>query len=126
MLNANTINRLIAENRDDPEMLEFICDSIAIFESYHNAVLTDQLYRIVYGGGGIDAAEFRTKWMELDRARTVNHNAVIDRVNALNRLAAAGKLDPVYDGEVSKEQPYRRMIADAVFEYIDRIIKNRS
>ena len=126
MLNIDTINKLISDSRDDAEMLEFIWDSFAIFESYHKAVMEDQLNHIVYGGGGLDGAEFRSRSMSLDKTRTLNHNALIDRVNALNRIAAAEGLAPVYDGEVSKEQPYRRKIADAVFEYIDYVIKNRT
>ena len=126
MLNIGTINELISAGRDDEELLGFIWDSFVIFESYHKAVVEDQLNRIVYGGGGLNGAEFRDRSMSLDKARTISHNALIDRVNALNRIAAAEGLEPVYAVEVSKEQPYRRQIADSVFEYIDHIINNRA
>lgn len=41
-------------------------------------------------------------------------------------MADKAGLDPVYDGVVSKERPYRREVANAVFEYIESIINSRS
>ena len=62
----------------------------------------------------------------VDRTRTLYHNSVISNVSILNRMADKAGLDPVYDGVVSKERPYRREVANAVFEYIESIINSRS
>lgn len=43
----------------------------------------------------------------------------------LNRLAASNGLELVYDGVLSREQPYRRQIADAVMRYLNEIVIDR-
>ena len=62
----------------------------------------------------------------LDRSRTVAHNAVISGVKILNRMAKQADLPPVYDGIVSEARPYRREVANAVFAYIEDVIRNRT
>ena len=69
--------------------------------------------------------EYKDNVSKLDKMRTVNHNSVIANVNLLNRLAEKNGLQPVYDGIVSEERPYRREIANAVLDYVESIIKNR-
>jgi len=61
----------------------------------------------------------------LDKKRTMLHNRVLIAVNVLNRMASKENLKPVYDGIVSEERPYRREVANAVLEYVEKIIKER-
>ncbi|HHU53197.1 MAG TPA: hypothetical protein GXZ43_03860 [Clostridiaceae bacterium] len=59
-----------------------------------------------------------------DEKRTSAHNSLIGIVEALNNLALKHELPPVYDDIVSREQPYRRILADAVFQWMEEVIKN--
>ncbi len=126
MLNKETVNKLIELNKNDLESLEFIRSCIDSFEVYHRAVFDDQMFQTVYGGSAMDADEYRELRSSVDRTRTVHHNGVIANVNILNRMASRAGLDPVYDGIVSEERPHRRLVADAVFEYVEDIIDNRN
>lgn len=126
MLNKESINKLIALNKNDRETLDFIKSCIDSFEQYHKAVFDDQMFPLLYANGALDGSEFLCGRMSVDKIRTVHHNAVIANVSILNRLAEQAGLAPVYDGTVSEEQPYRRQIADAVFAYIENIINNRT
>lgn len=126
MLNKETIRKLIELNKFDRESLDFIKSCIDSFEQYHRAVFEDQMIQIIFGGGAFEGTEYRELRSSADRARTVNHDAIIASVNILNRMADKAGLEAVYDGVVSKERPYRRQVANAVFEYIEFIINNRS
>ncbi len=126
MLNKNTITKLIELNKDDRKTLEFIKSCIDSFEQYHRAVFDDQMFQIFYAGGAIEGDEYREGRMEVDKKRTIYHNSVITNVSILNNLAEKAGLDPIYDGIVSEEKPYRRQVANAVFEYIESIINNRT
>ena len=126
MLNTNTIKKLIELNKGDQEIIELISSCLDSFEQYHRAVFADQLFLIIYGDGVLDGDDYRERRSSVDYTRTIYHNSVISNVGILNRLAANAGLEPVYDGVVSKERPYRRQLANAVFEYIESIINNRS
>ncbi len=125
MLNGESLRKLIEFNKNDRESLDFIKSCIDSFEAYHKAVFDDQTFQIIYGGA-LEGEEYRDGRTAVDRTRTLHHNGVISNVKILNRLAAGYGIEPVYDGTVSEEMPYRRKIADAVFEYIENIINNRS
>ena len=124
MLNKESIIKIIAANRDDREMLDFVKGILDSFEQYHKAVFEEQLYGVIYNGA-IDGNEFRENRTSLDRTRTSFHNALLANVRVLNRMADQIGAAPVYDGVVSEEKPYRRRVADAVFAYIEEVINNR-
>ena len=126
MLNKDTITKLIELNKDDRKTLEFIKARIDSFEQYHRAVFDDQMFQIFYVGSAIEGDEYREGRTAVDKTRTIYHNSVITNVSILNRLAEKAGLDPIYDGVVSEERPYRRQVANAVFEYIESIINNRT
>ena len=126
MLNTDTLTQLIELNKDDRKTLEFIKARIDSFEQYHRAVFDDQMFQIFYVGSAIEGDEYRERRTEVDKTRTIYHNSVITNVSILNRLAEKAGLDPIYDGVVSEERPYRRQVANAVFEYIESIINNRT
>ena len=121
---TNTINTLIDIYKGDEKFLDIIERSISTFEEYHNTIFKMELWMKIYSKS-ITGEEYKDNVSKLDKMRTVNHNSVIANVNLLNRLAEKNGLQPVYDGIVSEERPYRREIANAVLDYVESIIKNR-
>lgn len=116
---------LICKSAGDRELQGFLEECILSFEAYHDAVFREQLFRRIYGGA-TDPDYYRDELTERDRNRTVHHNAVIANVAILNRLAEQAGLDPVYDGVISEERPYRRQIANAVFAWMETVINERT
>ena len=125
-IDPTAIDKLIQSARNDPELLDFIHTALMSFSEYHGAVLEDQLFPLVYSGGGMEGEQYRARRADLDRRRTAAHNALLANVNLLNRLAEAAGIGPVYAGKVSEERPYRRQVADAVFRYVSFLIDRRS
>ncbi len=125
MLNNNAVCKCIAFYKDDRDALDFIKSCLDSFEQYHRAVFDDQVFQLIYGGA-LEGDEYREGRSSVDRVRTINHNCVLTNVTVLNRMAVKAGIEPVYDGIVSEERPYRREVADAVFEYIESIINNRT
>ena len=126
MLNAESISKLFAVHKDNPEIIKFLKSALDSFEDYHRAVFEEQMFSAFYGNGTMDPEAFREQCMALDRKRTIYHNNVISNVNILNRMAKNAGLSPIYDGIVSEDRPYRREVANAVFTYIEKIINNRT
>ena len=124
MLNEETIERLIEIYRDEPKMLAVLERCFASFEEYHAAIVKMELWRKLYAKAG-EPDEFRSRVTEMDRNRTLNHNSVLGSVSMLNRIAEKNGLAPVYGGIVDKEQPYRRMVANDVLAYVEKIIQER-
>lgn len=58
-------------------------------------------------------------------ARAARHNSVISHVSALNRMVTTVGLEPIYDGTVSEERPYRRQVANGVLGYIEQMVHDR-
>ena len=80
---------------------------------------------MLYNSKDMEMEEWQSFYSEMDDDRNKNHNQVISSVRILNRMAAKEGLPPIYEGTVSEESPYRQEIADAVFAYIETIIRNR-
>lgn len=124
-IDYDRLSKLIGHYKNDIEAIDFIKSALESFEDYHTAVMEEQLFPIIYGGV-IVGSEYRERCAALDKARTIHHNSVIANVNLLNRMAQAAGLPAIYNGVVSEERPYRRQIADAVFEFIAFVIEHRS
>ena len=75
--------------------------------------------------GTVDVQTYQEEIGNMDQQRTNRHNAIIANISVLNRLAEQSGLPPVYDGVISRDQPYRRQIADAVLNYVRDIILER-
>lgn len=125
MLNEKTLRSLIEMLGNDADLLSLIEDCLASFEAYHSAVYKLETYKKIHQGNIKNGEIYRDTVMELDRNRTICHNAVIANVAILNRLADMQNLPHVYDGIVSEERPHRRILANSVFEYVENTIKNR-
>ena len=124
MFCEETIIKLINIYRDDEKVLSIIERSITSFEEYHQAIFRMELWMKVYAKA-VSGEEYKNKVSSLDKLRTTNHKDVLGNVNLLNRLAQKNDLAPVYDGVVSHEQPYRREVANAILDYVEKIIKER-
>lgn len=123
MICRETIDKLTELLKDDEKRLSVIERNIKNFEDYHKAIFEMEIWMKVHSSDS--GEEYREEVSRMDRIRTSCHNDVIASINVLNILAQQNGLPPVYDGTVSKEQPYRRQLADAVLEYVENIVKNR-
>lgn len=124
-INTKALSQLIQQSKEDPELLEYIHKALMSFADYHSAVIAEQIYPVIYGGS-IDPDTYRNERAALDKRRTSLHNAMLANVNLLNRMCSAAGITPVYDGVVSEDRPYRRYVADAVFDYLTHVIDSRS
>ena len=79
----------------------------------------------LYNHKNMSVDEYQATVTELDSKRTSCHDLVLDSINILNRVAGQYNMPAVYDGTISKEQPYRREVADAVLGYVERVICRR-
>lgn len=125
-INTKALSQLIQQSKEDPELLDYIHKALMSFADYHNAVIAEQIYPMVYGGTGVDPDSYRAERAALDKLRTTAHNAMLANVNLLNRMCSSFGIAPVYDGVVSEDRPYRRMVANAIFEYLTHVIDSRS
>ena len=123
-LNRQSLDRLIENNKNDADLLEAIQDALKSFEDYHIAIYSMETRRKLLIGT-VEATSFQAEMMNMDQKRTNCHNAVLANISMLNRMAEMNGLPPVYDGTISREQPYRRQVADAVLGYVREIILER-
>lgn len=124
-VNTETLNKLINFYQDDEDALRMIEESLTKFEDYHAAIYEMETKMLFYSYGMVKDDNYQQTVAELDRLRTTHHNAVLVHVNILNRMAKQSDLPPFYDGVVSEEKPYRREVANAVLEFVEKIIENR-
>jgi len=115
--------KLIEVNKDDTECLDIIFECVQAFGDYHSAIFEMEMKMKIYANSS--GADYRDMVSELDSNRTNNHNAMLVRVNILNRMAEQANLPLIYTGTVSEEQPFRREVADAVLAFVERIIQQR-
>ena len=123
-MNRKALDNLIQACKADSELLEIIQDALRSFEEYHTAIYSMEIRKQLLAGT-VDALQYQEEIGEMDRRRTGSHNAVISNISLLNRLAEQAGLPPVYEGVISREQPYRRQIADAVLDYVRDVILAR-
>ena len=124
--NAGTVERLMAAFRDDGETIRAIENALLVFEKYHRAIIELEIQRRLYAAGAMAADEYREQIPLLDRTRTVTHNALLTQVRLLNTLAGEIGAEPFYPGAVSEAYPCRREVADAVLDYVETLIRERS
>ena len=123
-MNRKALDNLIQACKTDSELLEIIQDALRSFEEYHTAIYSMEIRKQLLAGT-VDALQYQEEIGEMDRRRTSSHNTVISNISLLNRLAEQAGLPPVYEGVISRDQPYRRQIADAVLNYVRDIILAR-
>lgn len=124
MLCNGTIIKLIEIYRDNTKVIKSIERCIMSFEEYHSSIYKMETWMKIYGNNS-SKEEHKDTIANLDKSRTLQHNALLGNVNLLNRLAEKNKLPLVYDGIISHERPYRHEVANSVLKYIDFTINNR-
>ncbi len=124
-ISLDSVRILINSFKDDKECLDDIFNALTIFEQYHQAVVRETGYHIVYLSSGNNSTDLQSQYREFDLSRTSAHNALIQQVGILNRLAKLAGLHPIYEGTISENQPYRREIANAVFEFLNQLLSFR-
>ena len=124
MINYKTLEKLAEIFEKDNDITVIIRNSLADFHKYHSAIYEMEQF-VRFRDKDIPPEQFREKVSALDGARTRCHNCVLSDIKILNKLALQSGLSPVYEGTVSAEQPYRREVADAVLEYVYKVIKER-
>jgi len=127
MFNCETLNRLISlyQTNGDDYGLDLICDELETFEEYHSAIYSMETKLKIKSPKGMEREDYQFMVESMDKKRTMMHNRVLIAVNVLNRMAGKEGLEPVYDGIVSEERPYRREVANAVLDYVESVIKSR-
>jgi len=127
MLNREVLDRLISiyQTNEDDDGLDMIFEQLASFEEYHSAIYSMETKLKVRSAKSMEGEEYRLMVQSLDKKRTMQHNRVLIAVNILNRMAAKEGLELIYNGIVSEERPYRREVANAVLEYVEKVIRER-
>lgn len=124
-INKESLEKIFKIYQDDEEMLEYIFGYLESFESYHSTIFKMEVWLKIYSYNNVEREEFNTIREMLDDSRTRCHNDVLSSINVLNKLAKDNELEAVYNGVVSKEQPFRREVADAVLTYVGDIMLER-
>lgn len=124
-VNSETVKSLISLHAGESDLIEIILEAQDSFEKYHQAIYDLEIRRDLHVRGAMDTETYRELIPQLDEIRSQRHNAVINNVRILNRLAEQDGLKPFYEGTVSEERPYRTQLADAVLLYVREIIENR-
>jgi len=125
VIETENLERLFKAIHDDAELLEFVHEAIKSFGHYHQAILDMETWLRLYDYNNLSREEYQDKKTQLDKYRTTCHNAALNSINILNRLAEQNNIPNIYDGTISEEQPYRREVADAVIQYMEDVIEKR-
>jgi hypothetical protein len=107
---------------DDLKALWYAVESIA---DYQRAIIRESSYYALFAEASGDQRNFMEEYHALDESRTSAHNAMINNVAILNKLAGIYGLPAFYDGPLRFEQPFRRRIADAALLLLEEIVKSR-
>ena len=125
IFNVESLEKLIRIHRSDKETLDMIYDIFKSFEEYHSRIINMEMKIKLYSTEVLEREEYQSMVTELDKSRTMQHDSLLTGVNVLNRLAAMKNIEPIYDGTVSKERPYRREVANAALDFLQSVIENR-
>lgn len=125
MICAENILTLIAKNKTDTDMLKLINDGLLSLFEYHSRIGKMETWLMLYGYHNMEREDYQATYTELDKSRSISHNAVISNIGILNRLCEKHSIPLVYDSVVSQERPHRVEIADAALAYVQTIIENR-
>lgn len=124
-LHGENLQKLIEVSRADNDALEFINDCIKSFEAYHASIMEMEFWLRLYDHKTLGREAYEDGLVSRDKARTSSHNAVLSSLRALNRMAERSGVEPIYDGMISEERPYRRLAANAVLAYLEEMIQER-
>lgn len=106
--------------------LKAISDFFKLASEYHAAILEMEAWMKLNDSTTLDREEYQAKRMELDKQRRSKHNLLLIQVSMLNRIANNAGLEPIYDGTISEDRPYRRQVANAVLAFIETLVQERA
>ena len=124
-MNELAMRALLDACKEQTDLVDLASDILKDFENYHKAIIDLEIYAALHNYDNTDRDKFREKHEQLDATRSRYHETILEDMRVLNRLADSMGLQPVYDGIVSSERPYRRQVADAVLEYLQKLIAER-
>lgn len=125
MIFIESIQSLITKNKEDTETLSLIEDCLLSFHEYHTHIYKMEIWLKLYNYHNIAKDDYQTQRTDLDRARSLSHNAVISNIGILNRLCQQNDIPFIYKGVVSEERPHRVELANAVLAYVEDVVSNR-
>ena len=124
VFSGENLEKLITAHGGDTEALGMIAECLESFSHYHSAIFKMETTMKIQRKSA-SSETYREMVSDMDGTRTTCHNALLARVNILNRMASNSGIEPIYAGTVSEEQPYRREVADAVLAYVENIVRDR-
>lgn len=122
---AENLQVLVKVSKGDKELVHYIMDCLKSFESYHQAIFEMEAWAKVYNYGVLEREEYQNKLTTMERTRTACHNAMLSKINMLNRMAERAGVGLIYQGTVSEDMPFRRQVADAVLAFVEDMVSNR-
>ena len=119
-INQSSIQSMLA----DPKWSEPALRHIETLDEYIRTILQFRNAQVAIEGRRetVDTTTWQGELTDLDRSRTIKHNAAIASLSTLNRIAEKMGIAPVYADEISEDRPYRSQIRLALVEYaIERL-----
>lgn len=102
------------------ENMEYVSDHFLNFFQYVKEVCVSEL-GIHLASGSLEGAAKQDRITELDRMRSRHHDAAIASALAINRIAAAYDIGPIYTGNPA----VRRQVAAFCMETVSVLFENR-
>lgn len=115
------VQKLVATVATDEDCIELILDMEAACSEYVKTVV-DMEFNRHYLKEIMDADEYRKEVESLDRARTIVHNDMMAKVNAVNRLCNNINAEAIYEGDEERSH-YGDFAQDLVNEIFNERIK---
>ena len=116
-MDINILFKICEMHKDDEQILQLIQTLINNFVKYQESCVQQSIF-VHTSKSLLSKEEYNNRYAELDKKRTVNHNACIDSIAIINRICSTSGLPPFYEGEVSKDRPQRIAIADEIGKFV--------
>ena len=102
----------------DADERELIEDMISDAANYVKCVVIMESQ--AHNFAGREGQDYRDTVTSADRTRHIQHNALIDAVNIVNRICACHNIEPIYQGDT-----VRRHYGDFALELVTEIFADR-
>ena len=114
----NKVNTLMTaiSNSEFNDMVEDVKDTLQLCADYV-ALVANEEASIQMARIRMEPADYRSFVKNIDSNRRARHEALMANINMLNRLAAALKVEPVFDVDIDDRESYFRVAKVVVDEY---------
>lgn len=114
----NKVNGLMnaITNSEFNDMVEDVKDTLQLCSDYV-ALVANEEASIQMARMRLEPADYRSFVKNIDSNRRARHEALMANINMLNRLAAALKVEPVFDVDIDDRESYFRVAKQVVDEY---------